>query len=74
MNAVSDADVLGDGDGLGEGDAEGDGDAPGCADPAAPDAEPVTTWPTGICAEPVVTSVREPTGGGAGPAPAPGAP
>jgi len=71
MNAVSDADVLGDadglgdGDGLGEGDAEGDGDALGCGDPAAPEAEPATTWPAAIGAEPVVTSVREPTGGGA---------
>ena len=75
--AVSDADVLGDadglgggdglgdGDGLGEGEAEGDGDAAGGCDPASPDAEPATRCPAGMSAEPVVTSVREPTGGGA---------
>ena len=67
--AVSDADVLGDGDGLGEGDpegdGEGDGDALGGADPASPDAEPATRCPAGMSAEPVVTRVREPTGGGA---------
>jgi hypothetical protein len=69
--AVSDADVLGDadglgdGDGLGEGDGEGDGEALGGGDPASPDAEPATRCPAGMSAEPVVTSVREPTGGGA---------
>jgi len=67
--AVSDADglahgVLADGDALGEDDGLGEGDALGCGDPAAPEVVPVTRCPAGICAEPVVTSVREPTGGG----------
>ena len=73
MYAVSDADVLAEGDGLGEGDAgglgeedgEGDGEALGCEDPVSGEAEPATKWPAGISAEPVVTRVREPTGGGA---------
>ncbi len=75
MNAVSDADVLGEGEGdgeadgetgeLGEEDAEGDGDAPGCGDPAAPAPVPATRCPGAIGAEPVVTSVRAPTAGGA---------
>jgi hypothetical protein len=72
-------DELTDGDGLGEGDAgadgesegdgeaesEGDGDALGGVDPASPGPVPVTVWPGAIVAVPVVTSVREPTGGGA---------
>ena len=72
--AVSDADVLADGeadgDGLGEeddgadGDGEGDGEALGGEDPVSGEAEPATRWPAGMSAEPVVTSVREPTGGG----------
>ncbi len=71
MYAVSDADVLGVGEAageagaLGEGEAEGDGDAAGGCDPASPDAEPATRWPAGMSAEPVVTRVLEPTGGGA---------
>jgi len=69
MYAVSDAGALaegeGDGDGLGDEDGEGDGEALGCEDPASPEAVPATVCPAGICAEPVVTSVREPTGGGA---------
>jgi hypothetical protein len=48
-----------------EGDAEADGDALGCEELAAPEADPATRWPGAICAEPVVTSVREPTEGGA---------
>jgi len=81
ISAVSDAGMLEDAAGLGDGDgatdgdgdtdgdadgdAEDDGDAPGCEDPASPAAEPATRWPGAIGAEPVVTSVREPTGGGA---------
>ena len=63
-----DGDELGDedGDGLGEADGEGDGEALGCEDPVPGEAEPATSCPAGISAEPVVTSVREPTGGGAG--------
>ena len=53
------------GDGEAEGEADGDGDALGGEDPAAADTEPTTRWPAGICAEPVVTSGRDPTGGGA---------
>jgi hypothetical protein len=53
-----------DGAGLGEGDAEGD--TLGCGDAPALDAERATTWPAAMAAEPVVTSVREPTGGGTG--------
>src|SRR5690349_14147963 len=69
--ADGDADGLGDGDGDGDGDGEGDGDAageggvPGWEDPVSPEAEPATRWPAGMSAEPVVTRVREPTGGGA---------
>ena len=55
----------GEDEGDGEGEAEEDGDTVGCGDPAAADAEPTTRWPAGICAEPVVTSVRDPTEGGA---------
>jgi hypothetical protein len=64
-----DADADGDGEDKGvaedEGGAEadGDGEALGCADPA--EADPVTSCPGAICAEPVITSVREPTGDGA---------
>ena len=75
INAASEADVLADGDadglgdedgdGLGEADDEGDGEALGCGDPVSGEAEPATSCPAGISAEPVVTSVREPTGGGA---------
>jgi len=64
MKAVSDA--LGDADALGDGEGLGDGDALGCGDAAALEAEPATTWPAAIAAEPVVTSVREPTGGDTG--------
>ena len=45
-------------------DGDRDGDALGCAEP--PEACPRTRWPAAIGAEPVITSVREPTGGGAG--------
>ena len=65
---VAEAEGDGEAEGVGEvdgdGDAEGDGDALGCADP--PEADPATSCPAAICAEPVITSVREPTGGGAG--------
>jgi hypothetical protein len=65
--ADGDADGLGeeDGDGLGDGDAGEDSDALGCEDPGSPEAEPATRWPAGMSAEPVVTRVREPIGGGA---------
>src|SRR5690349_2422992 len=76
MYAVSDANVLGDGDGdgLGEEDADGLGEEDGEAlgwdglgweEPVLSEAEPATRWPGGMSAEPVVTRVREPTGGGA---------
>jgi hypothetical protein len=55
----------GDAEGDADGEAEADGDAEGCEDPVAADADPTTRWPAGICAEPVVTSARDPTGGGA---------
>jgi|SRR5580658_320768 hypothetical protein len=60
-----DGDGEGDGDEEAEGEAEGEGDALGCGDPATADAAPTTRWPGAICAEPVVTNVREPTEGGA---------
>ena len=63
--ATEDADGDGDAEGDGEGDADGDGDVLDGGDPAAADADPTTRWPAGICAEPVVTSVRDPTDGGA---------
>jgi hypothetical protein len=75
MYAVSDAGVPEDGDdeglgeenadGLGEGDAGADGDELGWEEPVLSEAEPATSWPAGMSAEPVVTSVREPIGGGA---------
>ena len=84
MNAVSAAGlpegVLGDGDGLGDddgldedgagadGEDESEGDGLGGADPASPDPVPVTVCPGAIVAVPVVTSAREPSGGGARPA------
>ena len=68
-------DAEGDGEAEAEGEAEGDGEAPGggdpvadalgCGDPVAADPDPATRWPAAIGAEPVVTRVREPTGGGA---------
>jgi hypothetical protein len=61
--AEDDGDAEADGDEEGDAEAEGDGDALGCGDPAAPEADPATRWPGAICAEPVVTSVREPTEG-----------
>ena len=48
-----------------DGEAEGEGDGLGCEDPVSPDAWPVTSCPGAIVAEPMVTSVREPAGGGA---------
>src|SRR5690349_8455732 len=50
-----------------EGDGKADGDALGDADPVAPDPSPVTVWPGAIVAVPVVTNVREPSGGGTRP-------
>jgi hypothetical protein len=52
-------------DGEAESDGEADGDALGDADPASLGPWPVTVWPGAIVAGPVVTSVREPTAGGA---------
>ena len=52
------------GEGVEEADGDGEGDALGCAEP--PEACPGTSWPAAIGAEPVITSAREPTGGGAG--------
>jgi hypothetical protein len=51
---------------VGDADGEGDGDGPGCWDPGPPEPVPATRCPAGMRAEPVVTSVRAPTGGGAG--------
>lgn len=65
VGSDGDAGADGDAEGDAEGDVEGDGDAVGGGDPVAADAEPATRWPAGICAEPVVTSVRDPTEGGA---------
>jgi hypothetical protein len=64
--AVGDGETEGDGEaeGVDEADAEGDGDALGGAE--LPEACPTTSWPAAIDAEPVSTSVREPTAGGAG--------
>jgi hypothetical protein len=54
-----------DGEAESESEGEGDGDALGGAEPASLDSWPVTACPGAIVAVPVVTSVREPTVGGA---------
>lgn len=58
------ADGVTEAEGVEEAEGDGDGDALGCAEP--PEACPGTNWPAAIGAEPVMTSVREPTGDGAG--------
>jgi hypothetical protein len=62
-DAEADGDGKDDGEDEGDAEADGDGDALGCAEP--PEACTRTRWPAAIGAEPVITSVRDPTGGGA---------
>jgi hypothetical protein len=74
---LADGDGLGEGapdgdagaDGVAEPESEGEGEADGDVlegeDPASLDSWPVTVCPGAIVAEPVVTTVRDPTGGGA---------